>query len=95
MTATVRIPTPLRTATGGASTVDLDGTTVGEVLHRLDAAHPGIGDRLLDDSGQLRRFVNVFVDDEDVRFADGLDTPVRDGATVSIIPAVAGGALSR
>ncbi|MBA2316407.1 MAG: MoaD/ThiS family protein [Euzebyales bacterium] len=91
MTATVRIPTPLRTATGGASTVDLDGATVGEVLRQLDAAHPGIGERLLDDSGQLRRFVNVFVDDEDVRFADGLDTPVRDGATVSIIPAVAGG----
>jgi molybdopterin converting factor small subunit len=91
VTATVRIPTPLRTATGGASTVDLDGATVGEVLRQLDAAHPGIGERLLDDSGQLRRFVNVFVDDEDVRFADGLDTPVRDGATVSIIPAVAGG----
>lgn len=91
MTASVRIPTPLRAATGGASTVELDGATVGEILSALEAAHPGIGERLLDESGKLRRFVNVFVDDEDVRFADGLDTTVRDGATVSIIPAVAGG----
>jgi sulfur-carrier protein len=91
MTATVRIPTPLRNATGGNATVQIDGATVGEVLTKLDAAHPGIGERLLDDGGRIRRFVNVFVDDEDVRFASGLDTPVRDGATVSIIPAVAGG----
>ena len=91
MTATVRIPTPLRTATGGASTVEVDGATVGQVLDNLDAAHPGIGERLLDEQGQIRRFVNVFVDDEDVRFASGLDTPVAEGTTVSIIPAVAGG----
>lgn len=92
MSATVRIPTPLRTATGGAATVDVDGGTVGKVIADLDAKHPGIGERLLDESGELRRFVNVFVDDEDVRFQQGLDTPVADGATVSIIPAVAGGA---
>lgn len=91
MTATIRIPTPLRSATDGASTVEVEGATVGEVLGNLDAAHPGIGERLMDDQGQLRRFVNVFVDDEDVRFQSGLDTPVEDGATVSIIPAVAGG----
>lgn len=91
MSVTVRIPTPLRTATGGAATVELGGATVGEIVAALDAAHPGVGERLLDDSGKIRRFVNVFVDDEDVRFAQGLDTPVRDGATVSIIPAVAGG----
>lgn len=91
MTATVRIPTPLRTATGGQATVDVDGATVGEVLAALDQAHPGIGERLLDEGGQLRRFVNVFVDDEDVRFQSGTATPVPDGATVSIIPAVAGG----
>ena len=91
MSVTVRIPTPLRTATGGQSAVQVDGSTVGEVLKSLDAAHPGIGERILDDDGKIRRFVNVFVDDEDVRFADGLATPVRDGATVSIIPAVAGG----
>jgi molybdopterin converting factor small subunit len=91
MTATVRIPTPLRTATGGNATVELEGATVGEVLANLDAEHPGIGERLQGEDGQLRRFVNVFVDDEDVRFQQGLDTPVREGATVSIIPAVAGG----
>jgi sulfur-carrier protein len=91
MTATIRIPTPLRTATGGNATVETDGTTVGEALADLDRQHPGIGERILGDDGQIRRFVNVFVDDEDVRFSQGLDTPVRDGATVSIIPAVAGG----
>jgi sulfur-carrier protein len=91
MTATIRIPTPLRTATGGASTVDVDAGTVGEALASLEQAHPGVSERLLDDNGRLRRFVNVFVDDEDVRFAQGLDTPVADGSTVSIIPAVAGG----
>jgi molybdopterin converting factor small subunit len=91
MTATIRIPTPLRSATGGNATVEVDGATVGEVLTALDDAHPGIGARIRGDDGAIRRFVNVFVDDEDVRFASGLDTPVRDGATVSIIPAVAGG----
>ena len=91
MSATVRIPTPLRTVTGGESSVAVDGGTVREVVANLDAAHPGIRERILDDGGAVRRFVNVFVDDEDIRFAEGLDTPVRDGATVSIIPAVAGG----
>jgi molybdopterin converting factor small subunit len=91
MTATIRIPTPLRNATGGVATVDVEGATVGEALAELVQAHPGVSERLLDDSGQLRRFVNVFVDDEDVRFAQGLETPVAPGATVSIIPAVAGG----
>jgi sulfur-carrier protein len=91
VTVSVRIPTPLRTVTGGASIVEVEGATVGEVLGNLDAAHPGIGERVLDEHGQIRRFVNVFVDEEDVRFASGLDTTVRDGATVSIIPAVAGG----
>ena len=91
MSVTVRIPTPLRTATGGQSTAEVEGSTVGEVLKSLDAAHPGVGERVLDGDGRIRRFVNVFVDDEDVRFAHGLATPVRDGATLSIIPAVAGG----
>jgi molybdopterin converting factor small subunit len=91
VSATVRIPTPLRPVTGGKATVGVDGTTVAEVVKNLEAAHPGIAARLLDDDGRIRRFVNVFVDDEDIRFADGLDTPVREGATVSIIPAVAGG----
>jgi molybdopterin synthase sulfur carrier subunit len=89
--ATVRIPTQLRTLSGGSAEVDVDGTTVGEVLKALDAAHPGFAGRLFDEAGALRRFVNVFVADEDVRFVDGLDTKVEAGQTVSIIPAVAGG----
>jgi sulfur-carrier protein len=91
MSVTVRIPTQLRTLTAGAGEVEIDGASVGEVLKALDVAHPGFADRLFDEAGNLRRFVNVFVADEDVRFLDGLATPVADGATVSIVPAVAGG----
>jgi molybdopterin synthase sulfur carrier subunit len=91
MSATVRVPTTLRTLTAGASEVTVDGATVGEVLAALEAQHPGFAERLLDDQGGLRRFVNVFVADDDVRFLEGLATPVPDGETVSIIPAVAGG----
>ncbi|MDP9074594.1 MAG: MoaD/ThiS family protein [Actinomycetota bacterium] len=91
MSVKVRIPTQLRTLSGGASEVAVDGSTVGEVLKALDDAHPGFHDRLYDDTGGLRRFVNVFVADEDVRFAQGVDTPVEAGVTVSIVPAVAGG----
>ncbi|MBA2529361.1 MAG: MoaD/ThiS family protein [Euzebyales bacterium] len=90
-TATVRIPTPLRTVTDGAATVQVDGDDVGEVVRALDSAHPGIAERILDEQGRVRRFVNVFVDDDDIRFADGLATPVGNGSVVSIIPAVAGG----
>jgi len=88
---TIRIPTTLRTLTGGSSTVEVEGTTVGEALSNLDAAHPGFQDRLFDDDGGLRRFVNVFLADDDVRYLDGVDTAVTDGAEISIIPAVAGG----
>jgi molybdopterin synthase sulfur carrier subunit len=91
MSITVRVPTTLRTLTGGQSEVSVDGATVGDVLTALEAEHPGFADRLLDADGGLRRFVNVFVADDDVRFLDGLATPVPDGETVSIIPAVAGG----
>ena len=91
MSVTVRVPTTLRPLTGGESEVSVDGSTVGEVLGNLDAAHPGFQDKIFDDEGNLRRFVNVFVADDDVRFMDGLDTPVPDGETLSIIPAVAGG----
>ena len=87
----VRIPTQLRTLSGGASEVAVNGTTVAEVLKALDAAHPGFSERLFSEDGKLRRFVNVFVADEDIRFLQGLETPVAPGATVSIIPAVAGG----
>jgi molybdopterin synthase sulfur carrier subunit len=91
MSVSVRIPTTLRTLTAGKSQVSLEGSNVRDVLTRLDQAHPGFADRLLDDDGNLRRFVNVFVADDDIRFLEGLDTPVPDGSEVSIIPAVAGG----
>lgn len=91
MSVTVRIPTTLRPLAGGRSEVEVDGATVGDVLAALDGAHPGFNDRLLDEDGNLRKFVNVFVADDDVRFLDGLGTAVPDGETVAIIPAVAGG----
>jgi molybdopterin synthase sulfur carrier subunit len=89
--ATVRIPTQLRSLAAGESELELAGATVGEVLKALDAAHPGFGERLHDEQGKLRRFVNVFVDDEDIRFLSGIDTPLVDRSVVSIVPAVAGG----
>lgn len=91
MSVSIRIPTTLRTLTGGSAEVVVEGATVGDALGALDAAHPGFGDRLLDDDGNLRRFVNVFLADDDVRYLDGLATAVPEGATISIIPAVAGG----
>ena len=91
MSISVRVPTILRSYTGGAAEVSAEAGTLREVLAGLDAAYPGIAGRILDDSGQIRRFVNVYVGDEDVRFADGLDTPVPTGTQVSVIPAVAGG----
>ncbi len=91
MAVTVRIPTTMRPISGGSSTVQVDSGTLGQVLKALDAAHPGFGERLFDESGALRKFVNVFVADDDVRYLEGLDTKVPDGETVSIIPAVAGG----
>ena len=91
MSVSIRIPTTLRTLTAGSSSVTVEGSTVAEVLSSLEAAHPGFQERLIDENGALRRFVNVFVSDDDVRFLDGLETPVPDGAEVSIIPAVAGG----
>ena len=91
MSVSVRIPTILRTYTGGASEVDAEGATLAEVLDDLDASYPGIRDRILDDQGALRRFVNVYVGNDDVRFLDALDTKTPDGSQVSVIPAVAGG----
>jgi MoaD family protein len=91
MAVKVRVPTTLRTLTGGKSEVEVDGATVGDVISALEASHPGFQDRLLDDEGKLRRFVNVFVADDDVRFLEGLETKVPEGETVSIVPAVAGG----
>ena len=88
--ATVRIPTPLRTLTGGEEQVDVPGATLREVIETLEKKHPGIKDRLLDDKG-VRRFVNIYVGDEDVRFLDGLETKLSSGTEVSIVPAIAGG----
>ncbi|HWG73131.1 MAG TPA: ubiquitin-like small modifier protein 1 [Acidimicrobiales bacterium] len=91
MAVKVRIPTQLRPLAGGSSEVSVEGSTVGEALKSLDAAHPGFNDRLFDEGGTLRRFVNVFVADEDIRFLDGVATAVGDGTVLSIVPAVAGG----
>ena len=91
MSVTVRIPTILRTYTEGASEVAAQGSTLAEVLDDLEANHSGIRARVLDDNGELRRFVNVYVGSDDVRFLDGLTSDVPDGTQISIIPAVAGG----
>ncbi len=88
---TVRVPAQLRPLTGGEREVTVPPGTVGEVIGALETAHPGLAERLLDPDGSLRRFVNIFVADEDVRFLDGLATAVTEGQTVSIVPAVAGG----
>ncbi|WP_067833489.1 MoaD/ThiS family protein [Actinomadura kijaniata] len=90
-TVSVRIPTILRTYTGGEAEVKAEGDTLRAVVADLEANYSGISARILDDNGKIRRFVNVYVGDEDVRFADGLDTPTPAGTQVSIIPAVAGG----
>lgn len=90
MAIEVRIPTILRDYTGGAKTVEADGATLAELVDHLEAAHPGLKDRLVDD-GSLRRFVNVYLNDEDVRFLGGLGTELADGDSVTVLPAVAGG----
>ena len=91
MAVTVRIPTTMRPISGGASTVEVEGATLKEVLEGLNARHSGFAERLFDGNGDLHKFVNIFVSDDDVRYLQGLDTPVKAGDTVSIIPAVAGG----
>ncbi|MFK8848508.1 MoaD/ThiS family protein [Streptomyces sp. Ac-502] len=91
MSVNVRIPTILRTYTDGQAEVAAEGATLSEVIENLERNHAGIAARVLDDTGKLRRFVNVYVNDDDVRFEQGLATPTPDGAGVSIIPAVAGG----
>jgi len=87
---TVRIPTPLRTLTGGNEQVEVNGATLREVIETLEKQHPGIKDRLLDEKG-VRRFVNIYVGDEDARFLDGLETKLTSGTEISIVPAIAGG----
>jgi len=90
MDVTVRIPTPLRTLTGGEESVKIAGATVRDVIENLEKAHPGMRERLLDEKG-VRRFVNIYVGDEDIRFLDGLDTALTAGQEISIVPAIAGG----
>jgi molybdopterin synthase sulfur carrier subunit len=91
MAVRVKLPTQLREAAGGAGEAEVEGATVGEVLDALFDRYGELRDRLSDGDGALRRFVNVYVDGEDIRFGDGLDTPVADGGEVQILPAVAGG----
>ncbi|HBP89173.1 MAG TPA: MoaD/ThiS family protein [Nitrospirales bacterium] len=87
----VRIPTPLRPMTGGKSEVEIAGKTVSEIIENLGSAHPGIKERVYDEQGEVRRFINIYVNEEDIRFLTGKDTPLKDGDEVSIIPAIAGG----
>lgn len=91
MSIVVKVPTQLRTLTGGEAQIEAAGATVREVVADIESRHPGIGERLLDEAGSLRRFVNIYVDEEDVRFLNGIDTEIPEGAKLSIIPAVAGG----
>ncbi len=91
MSVTVRVPSPLRTLTAGVAHVEVEASDLRGAIAALEQRYPGFADRVLDESGALRRFVNVFVRDEDVRFLNGLETPIPEGAKVSIIPAVAGG----
>jgi len=91
MAVSVRIPTPLRKLTGGADEVSIDAASISELIDNLEVAHPGLKERLCDANGEIRRFVNVYLNDEDVRFLDGRDTALKDGDEVSIVPAIAGG----
>ena len=91
MAVTVRVPTTLRMLTAGASEVAASGDTLAEVIDSLETSHPGFRRHILNDTGELHRFVNVFISDDDARFLGGLSAPVTDGATISIVPAVAGG----
>ena len=91
MATTVRIPTPLRRVTGGQDKVNAEGETLAQIIDSMESQYPGIKERICDPDGSLRNFVNVFVNGEDVRFLDGVDSGVGDGDEVSIVPAVAGG----
>ena len=91
MATTVRIPTPLRRVTGGQDKVNTEGETLSQIIDSMESQYPGIKERICDPDGSLRNFVNVFINGEDVRFLDGVDSAVGDGDEVSIVPAVAGG----
>ncbi|HET6675839.1 MAG TPA: MoaD/ThiS family protein [Nitrospiraceae bacterium] len=87
----VRIPTPLRPLTKGQGEVEAKGTSIADMIDSLDTIYPGLKDRLCDDKGELRRFVNIYVNEEDIRFLKGKETSLKDGDEVSIVPAIAGG----
>ena len=91
MSVRVRVPTPLRRFTGGADEVSVSGATVASVVENLEQHHPGIKERICDEGGKVRRFVNIFVNGDDIRFLINLETAVKDGDEVSIVPAIAGG----
>ncbi len=91
MPINVRIPTPLRKLTNNAETVEVAADSIGAMIDALEAAHPGLRERICDDSGTVRRFVNIFLNDEDIRFLQDKETPLKDGDEVSIVPAIAGG----
>ena len=91
MAVTVHVPTPLRKLTSNQSEVQAEAATVAELVDNLESAHAGIKEKLLDESGDIRRYVNIYVNDEDIRFLDGKDTSLRDGDSISIVPAIAGG----
>ena len=91
MSTQVRIPTPLRKLTGDQEVVSAEGATVAEIFTSLETSYPGLGERILDEEGNVRRFVNVFVNDEDIRFLQEKATPVKDTDEISIVPAIAGG----
>jgi molybdopterin synthase sulfur carrier subunit len=91
MPISVRIPTPLRKFTGGAESVTATGGTVAAIVQDVEGRHPGLKERICDDAGKVRRFVNVYVNGEDIRFLSSLDTPVKEGDEISIVPAIAGG----
>ncbi len=93
MPVAVHLPTVLRSQAGGEKTVSVDGTTIGQVLTSLVAKFPGLAGQVVNDDGTLHKFVNVYLDDDDVRYLSGLDTPVSNGSDISILPAVAGGAV--
>lgn len=92
MAVQVRIPTPLRKFTAGAESVSANGSTIGAVVEDIESRHPGLKERICDESGKVRRFVNVYVNGDDIRFLNSLETPVKEGDEIAIVPAIAGGA---
>ncbi|RLJ70929.1 molybdopterin synthase subunit MoaD [Hydrogenivirga caldilitoris] len=91
MAITVRVPTPLRRLTDGQGEVEVEAKTVREAVEKLEELYPGFKERILDENGELRRFVNLYLNDEDIRFLKGVDTELKDGDVLSIVPAIAGG----